>query len=190
MPESLAEVSRRALASWAWLDALPAGEARAALLRCCGSARWVDGMLARRPFGSDAGLAVAARDVWALLGREDWLEAFSHHPAIGGDLAALQARFAPTRAWSSAEQAGVASADQATLVALAAGNRSYRERFGYTFIICASGKSASEMLLALEERLEHNADTELRVAAAEHEQITGLRLQKLGLETGTTSNQP
>jgi len=111
--------------------------------------------------------------------KADMLEAFSHHPEIGSDLAALRQRFASTAAWSSAEQAGVAGADDATLEALRDGNVRYRERFGYVFLVCATGKSAAEMLALLQARLPHDADTELRVAAGEQAKITRLRLEKL-----------
>src|SRR5258708_3665141 len=169
----------RPVPAYAWLDSQPTDAARDALARCCGARRWVAGMLDRRPFGSAAALVAAARAAWSPLGREDYLEAFSHHPPIGGDLAALRARFAATLAWSSDEQSGVARADERTLLDLQAANRTYRKRFGYTFIVCASGKSAREMLEALEARLAHDPDVELSVAAAEQAKITELRLEKL-----------
>src|SRR5690606_31798410 len=102
-----------------------------------------------------------------------------HHPQIGEDVSALRARLVAAAAWSEGEQAGVASADAATLEALAAGNRAYRERFGYIFIVCATGKSASEMLAMLRTRMANDADTELRVSAAEQAKITRMRLDKL-----------
>jgi 2-oxo-4-hydroxy-4-carboxy-5-ureidoimidazoline decarboxylase len=157
-------------------------EARKALFRCCGSRRWVEGMLERRPFGSEVALAHAAELVWEALDAADYLEAFAEHPPIGGDLAALEAKFVATAAWSSAEQAGVARADRQTLVALAAGNREYRERFGFTFIVCASGRSAEEMLGGLQRRLGNERAPEILVAAREQAKITWLRLQKLGQE--------
>jgi 2-oxo-4-hydroxy-4-carboxy-5-ureidoimidazoline decarboxylase len=166
--------------AFAWLDAQPAAEARAALRRCCGSGRWVERMLARRPFGSAAAMRRAARDAWAGLDRADTLEAFAHHPAIGDDLAALRAKFAETAAWSNDEQAGVALADERTLVELQAANREYRERFGYVFLVCATGKTAAEMLAALRARLPNDPDDELAIAAAELAKITELRLEKLG----------
>jgi 2-oxo-4-hydroxy-4-carboxy-5-ureidoimidazoline decarboxylase len=168
------------LEAHALLDVASEAEARALLLRCCGSQRWADGMLGRRPFRSASALVSAAGEVFGMLGRADYLEAFAGHPAIGENVAALSARFAATATWSGAEQAGVAAADPATLQALAAGNRSYRERFGYTFIVCATGKSAREMLELLSARLENDADTELLAAAKEQEKITLLRLGKLG----------
>jgi 2-oxo-4-hydroxy-4-carboxy-5-ureidoimidazoline decarboxylase len=163
-----------------WLDALPTDAAREALSRCCGARRWVAGMLERRPFGSSIALRASAREVWSRLERRDYLEAFSHHPPIGGDLAGLRARFASTRAWSAEEQSGVAHADDGTLRDLEEANRAYSARFGYIFIVCASGQSARAMLDALRARLPNDPDTELQIAAGEQAKITELRLDRLG----------
>lgn len=156
----------------AWLNALPAEEARRALARCCGARRWVDGMLATRPFASPAALHQAADAVWAALGPADFLEAFAHHPAIG-------ARADAIGAWSSEEQARAAEGAAAVAAELQALNEAYAARFGYTFIICATGKSAPEVLAHLRARLGNDADAELRTAAAEQASITHLRLEKL-----------
>jgi 2-oxo-4-hydroxy-4-carboxy-5-ureidoimidazoline decarboxylase len=169
-----------AVPAYAWLDAQTPEAARDVLARCCGSRRWVDGMLERRPFGSGQAMHAAARAVWARLGPADHLEAFACHPVIGADLADLRARFRTTHAWSSEEQSGVADADEATLRDLQRANQAYRERFGYIFIVCASGKSAREMLDALRVRLANDPATETVVAAAEQANITALRLEKLG----------
>jgi 2-oxo-4-hydroxy-4-carboxy-5-ureidoimidazoline decarboxylase len=159
------------------LNALPADEARAALLRCCGSRRWADALTARRPFASAEELFAAAEEVWNGLGRDDWLEAFAAHPRIG-DVETLRKKFATTAAWCAGEQAGVAGAAEETLQALAEGNRRYEDRFGHIFIVCATGKSAAEMLALLRERLGNDPAEELRVAAAEQAKITRLRLEK------------
>ena len=148
-------------------------------MRCCGSELWVLRMLGRRPFVSLSELMEAADEAWARLRREDYLEAFSHHPEIGADLAALRERFQQTRAWSSDEQAGVAGASEQTLVALRDNNQRYRERFGYIFIVCASGLRAEELLQALSARLNNDPAVELQIAAAEQSKITKLRLAKL-----------
>jgi 2-oxo-4-hydroxy-4-carboxy-5-ureidoimidazoline decarboxylase len=122
------------------LNALDAEAARAALMRCCGSTRWADSMLKAMPF-SDAGHLFDAADLaWWALGGDDWKEAFSHHPKIGSNMEALRAKFPATSDWSAGEQAGVAGASEATLQALAKGNRDYDERFGHVFLICATGK--------------------------------------------------
>jgi 2-oxo-4-hydroxy-4-carboxy-5-ureidoimidazoline decarboxylase len=161
------------------LNSLPAAEAEQALHRCCGSKRWVSEMLRERPFGSRAALQAAADSIWARLDRADYLEAFAQHPAIGADLDELRKRFAATSSWSAEEQAGAAVADEATLAALRAGNLAYAARFGYIFIVCATGKSAAEILALLESRLQNSPAVELGIAAAEQAKITRLRLDKL-----------
>jgi OHCU decarboxylase len=149
--------------------------ARGMLFRACGSTRWVDRMVARRPFGSEAALKRAARDEWFALGEQDWLEAFSHHPGIG-DRASLEARFPATHDLSRQEQAGVAAAGEEVLDALARENAIYVDRFGFIFIVCAVGKSAEELLQLLRDRLSNDRATELRIAAEEQAKITALRL--------------
>ena len=132
-----------------------------------------------RPFASVEEIAAAADTAWWALGRPDWLEAFAAHPQIGGS--------APASAWSAAEQAGVAGAAERTRHRLAEANREYQARFGYIFIVCATGKSADEMLDLLEGRLRNDPDHELRVAAEEQRKITQLRLTKL---LGTQTDHP
>lgn len=163
----------------AHLDGLPEAEAEAALTRCCGASRWVAGMLARRPFGDGPRLLDAAEQAWAGLERADILEAFDHHPRIGANLDALRDKFSATANWSASEQSTVAAADEATLVRLRDGNLAYEARFGYIFIVCATGKSAAQMLALLEQRLTHDPAQELAIAAAEQAKITRLRLEKL-----------
>lgn len=136
-------------------------------------------MLAQRPFVSTAALHAAADAAMAQLGREDHLEAFAQHPAIGEGAAELARRFAHTASWSAAEQAGTQGADAATLTALHDANLAYAKRFGFTFIVCASGKSAGELLQALQARLSNPPELELTIAAAQQLQITHLRLEKL-----------
>ncbi len=153
-------------------------DARAALLRCCGSRRWADAMLTRRPFASSADLFAAADDIWASLAPTDWLEAFAAHPRIG-DLDSLKKKFAATANRSAHEQAGVAGAADDVLRELAEGNRRYEERFGHIFIVCATGKTAAEMLHLLRQRLSNAPADELKIAAAEQAKITRLRLEKL-----------
>ena len=161
------------------LDALDDAQARAALTRCCGASRWVEAMLARRPFGADERLFAAAEDCWATMARGDVLEAFDHHPRIGADLDALREKFAATASLSASEQAGALGASEAELTRLRDGNVAYEARFGHIFIVCASGKTAAQMLALLEARLDNDPDTELRVARAEQAKITRLRLQGL-----------
>jgi 2-oxo-4-hydroxy-4-carboxy-5-ureidoimidazoline decarboxylase len=162
------------------LDAMSASEARAALARCCGARRWVDGMVALRPFRSDAGLFATAEAVWSEMGRDDILDAFSHHPRIGADVEKLREKFASTASWSEGEQSGVSGASDETLLALRDANVRYEEKFGFLFIVCATGKSAEEMLAILRGRLANDdPERELRVAAAEQAKITRIRLEKL-----------
>ncbi len=164
------------------LNALDERGAAAALRRCCGAERWVQALLAARPYASTAQLLALAEQSWQGLGAQDYLEAFRHHPQIGEDLAALRQRFARTQALSEREQAGVLGADEATLRELRDGNRAYRERFGHIFIVCASGKSAAEMLSLLRERLHNPPEQELLLAAAEQAKITRLRLTRLPVD--------
>lgn len=154
-------------------------DARRMLGRCCGATRWVEGMVTHRPFSSTEALLSIADEVWAAMSEADVLEAFEHHPQIGEDLEALREKFSGTLSLSSSEQSGVAAASQATLEALRDGNRAYREHFGFIFIVCASGKSADEMLGLLQTRLANDRATELSIAAGEQAKITRLRLHAL-----------
>jgi 2-oxo-4-hydroxy-4-carboxy-5-ureidoimidazoline decarboxylase len=160
---------------WRRIDAAPPEEARALLRICCGARAWVERMMARRPFGDRDTVTAAARDEWFALTPDDWREAFTHHPRIG-DRDGLRAKFASTRSLSEREQAGVSGAGEDVLTALVAANRAYEARFGFIFIVCASGKSAEEMLGILRERLTNDAGTEIRIAAGEHAKICELRL--------------
>ncbi len=122
---------------------------------------------------------LAASDAaWAATGEAEWLEAFAHHPRIGGK-DALRAKFAATQSWAQGEQAGAAAAGEAVLDALAAGNAAYEAKFGHIFIVCATGKSAAEMLDLLKSRLPNDAPAEKRLAAVEQHKITKIRLEKL-----------
>jgi len=152
-----------------WLDAAPENAAQA-LAFCCGAARWVEQMLAHRPFGSFGALAAAADRIWNALDRDDQLEAFAAHPRIGD-------RSGPEH--TRREQAGTAAADPATLEALVEGNRAYEQRFGHVFLINASDRSAEEMLAALRQRMANDPSTELEAAAEQQRQITRRRLDIL-----------
>jgi 2-oxo-4-hydroxy-4-carboxy-5-ureidoimidazoline decarboxylase len=158
----------------AWTEA----QAREAFSRCCGSIRWSGRMTEARPFASEAALLTTAERIWWNLAETDWLEAFAAHPRIG-DLESLRAKFATTAAWASHEQSGTQGASGEVLENLAIGNRHYEERFGFIFIVCATGKSAAEMLALLEERLPNDRPAELRIAAGEQMLITQLRLQRI-----------
>ncbi len=160
------------------LNALSAEEAAAELLKCCGSTNWALRMAVQRPFRGLADLLDTADRIWRELSRDDWLEAFSRHPKIG-EKAAAQAGAGQPRRWSEEEQAGTRAAPQDVREALAEANREYQARFGYIFIVCATGKSSEEMLALLRNRLQNDPGAELRIAAEEQRRITRLRLEKL-----------
>jgi OHCU decarboxylase len=160
------------------LNSLPPNAAEAELLKCCGSKQWAERMVAARPFGSLPQLIEQSDRIWWSLTPVDWLEAFHSHPKIGEKKAAA-AIAREAQEWSEAEQAGVCEATAETTAALAELNETYEKKFGYIFIVCAMGKSSEEMLAILRERLPHNQDEELRIAAAEQAKITDLRLRKL-----------
>lgn len=172
------ESDERAAAGIVRLNALTNEDAETELLKCCGSTRWAQRMAEQRPFESLDELAETADRLWWNLDRQDWLEAFRSHPKIGERKAAKTVNEAAQR-WSEEEQSGTRDAAHATLDALAAANRAYEEKFGHIFIVCATGKSTEQMLALLEERLQHDSDTELRVAVEEQRRITHLRLRKL-----------
>ena len=172
------------------LNSLTDEEATAELLKCCGSARWARKVAARRPFNGERDLFEAAERAWWALREEDWLEAFSAHPKIG-ERRAERETGEEARRWSAEEQSGAGSAATDVLDALREGNREYEEKFGHIFIICATDRSAEEMLAHLRRRLSNDDATELCVAAEEQRRITALRLRKLlnerrdeGLEAG------
>jgi OHCU decarboxylase len=160
------------------LNELSADDAETEFLKCCGSKRWAQSMTSVRPFDGVDDLLAKADNLWWSLNAEDWLEAFRAHPKIGEKKAAAS-QSEQARNWSAQEQSGVADAAAETRAELAARNREYEERFGFIYIICATGKSSEEMLMTLNERLQHDAETELRIAAEEQSKITRLRLEKL-----------
>ncbi len=160
------------------LNAQPIDDAAAVLLGCCGSSRWARRLAELRVFEDTASLRRQADRVWWMLGEADWLEAFAAHPKIGARKAAVDTG-TQAASWSAEEQAGVANVDAVVLERLAAANLAYAERFGFTFIVCATGKPADEMLALCERRLVRSREAELRTAAEEQAAITRLRLTKL-----------
>jgi OHCU decarboxylase len=164
--------------SVAELDAMSEPQARKLLAACCGASRWVSGMLVRRPFGSRARVLSTADEIWRSLDAGDWREAFSHHPRIGERKSAMP-QSERGSAWATREQSGIERAHDDVRAQVAAANREYEERFGYIYIVFATGKSAEEMLALARERLQNDADVELRVAAEEQRKITRVRLEKL-----------
>jgi OHCU decarboxylase len=166
----------------ALLNALDNDAARAALTNCCASRAWVESMMRRRPFGDDAVVRTAAADAASEMSEADWLEAFAAHPMIG-DVESLRIKYAATKAIAAGEQAGAAGASETTLNELARLNREYFDKFGFIFIVFATGKSAEEMLAILKGRIGNSRDGELCNAAGEQMKITNLRLEKLALTT-------
>jgi 2-oxo-4-hydroxy-4-carboxy-5-ureidoimidazoline decarboxylase len=156
---------------------LPQEEAAREILACCGSETWAARMASKRPLRDQASLLEVSDEIWRSLREEDWLEAFRSHPRIGETRAEkpIDAQFA---AWSSQEQQKAAVADEAVKTALKWGNREYEQKFGRIFIVCATGKSASEILEILRRRLHNDEATELQQAAEEQRQIMQIRLKK------------
>ena len=150
--------------------------------RCCGSIRWAQGMSDRRPFHSAGQLYEVAGEVWNSLTPEDWKEAFAQHPRIG-DIKSLRKKYQNAAETASREQSGVRGAPEKTLKALAEGNNLYEAKFGYIFIVCATGKSADEMLAILNKRLGNIPSEEIRIAGEEQAKITRLRLEQLLLHS-------
>ncbi len=145
---------------------------------CCGSTAWVREMMKHVPFKSKEELFNYSDIIWMSTGENDWREAFQHHPKIG-DIDSLRKKFASTAKWAEGEQGAVKNASHAIIEALAEGNQLYEQKFGFIFIVCATGKSAEEMLALLQARLPNPIDTELKNAMLEQQKITHLRLNKL-----------
>ncbi|REL36198.1 2-oxo-4-hydroxy-4-carboxy-5-ureidoimidazoline decarboxylase [Thalassotalea euphylliae] len=153
-------------------------QAHAALQSCCVAPRWIDQMLLARPFVSREQLLFQAQQTWQLLGESDYLAAFEGHPQIG-DVSTLSKKFANTAKLAGHEQSGMSQADEQVLEEMLALNQAYLAKFGFIFIVCATGKSALEMLELIRERINNEPATELAIAAAEQAKITKIRLEKL-----------
>ena len=165
------------------LDAMDRDRLAEHLRACCGSTHWTDAMIARRPFASPAAVLTASDEVCKTLNREDWLEAFSHHPRLGESRAAVE-QGERAKGWSAGEQAGLMTAGTDVRTALAAANVAYEARFGFICIICAAGKDPEELLAVTRARLGNSPKIELRIAAEEQRKITRLRLEKLMRDLG------
>ncbi|GHE82908.1 2-oxo-4-hydroxy-4-carboxy-5-ureidoimidazoline decarboxylase [Thalassotalea profundi] len=153
-------------------------QAKHSFMQCCTSSQWVNAMAIARPFSSIESMLKHADAVWDKLNESDYLEAFEGHPQIG-NVNTLRAKYANTKALASGEQSAVQEASDQVLHALAKGNTDYLNKFGFIFIVCATGKTASQMLALLEARLPNNRATELANAAEEQRKIFQLRLEKL-----------
>jgi allantoicase len=160
------------------LNAMDEPDLRASLANYLGAPAWIDRMVASRPFARPGDLLAASDAAMEALGDEDWLESFRHHPRIG-ERKAERAQSEVASGWSAREQSGVDTTEEADRIALAEGNREYERRFGHVFIVCASGRSARDMLTDLDARLKNDPPTELKAAADEQRKITRLRLEKV-----------
>jgi OHCU decarboxylase len=163
----------------AWNRADPAA-ALDAMIACCAARRWAAGMVALRPIAGVLELSEAADHIWSTMEEADWMEAFAAHPRIGDRKPAHAT--AKSAAWSTQEQSSTNSAVEKVLADLAQGNALYEQRFGFTYIVCATGKSADEMLAILNRRLSSDREAELREAAEQQRQITQIRLGKWLIE--------
>lgn len=160
------------------LNQLSFDQLKTELHKCCGSSRWTERMAAIFPVPDTETLLSQAEKIWYSCSESDWREAFSHHPRIG-DVQALKEKFAATAQWAGEEQSAVKQSPDAVLQALKKENDAYEARFGYIFIVCATGKTAEEMLRLLQNRLNNSAAAELHIAVQEQNKITLIRLQKL-----------
>ena len=160
------------------LNTLTPSEANKQFELCCGASNWVEKMNQNRPFHDKNEVYQQAESIWFSLSSEDWLEAFTHHPKIG-DIDSLRKKFHNTKSISKNEQSGVNDVEKSTLNDLAKSNQLYEDKFGFIFIVCATGKSADQMLALIKMRLNKNAETEMQNAAKEQNKITQLRLEKL-----------
>ena len=157
-------------------NTLDINSAVAALLNCCAAHRWARGVAAQRPYLNEDQLFRTADSVWATTDELDWTQAFKAHPRIGERNAAYAS--AQSSAWSQQEQSAADTAEANILAELASANALYEEKFGFTYIVCATGKSAEEMLAILQRRLANKRPFELREAAEQQRQITQIRLRK------------
>ena len=149
-----------------------------AITKCCGAKAWVEKMINIFPVYNQQTLFNKARKIWFQCNEDDWRDAFTHHPKIG-DLNSLKEKFASTSTWAEGEQASVKQTSTKVLEALAEGNTLYEKKFDFIFIVCATGKSAAEMLALLQARLPNKPQDEILIAMEEQHKITELRLQKL-----------
>jgi 2-oxo-4-hydroxy-4-carboxy-5-ureidoimidazoline decarboxylase len=152
-------------------------EAKKELLKCCGSSKWVNELIKSFPFKNSEELINNSDDSWKKCSKEDWLEAFSHHPKIGERVE--HKKFESTKMWAEHEQSGTRNAEERVLDDLLLSNIDYEKKYGHIFIVCATGKSASEMLSILKHRMKNEPGKEIQIAAEEQNKITHLRLEKL-----------
>ena len=160
------------------INELTEEEASELFSKCCGAKKWISGMTDARPFNTVQNIFESARKIWSALDETDWLEAFKHHPKIG-DINSLREKYSSTKQLAENEQSGVNQASNEVLEELSRLNDEYEKRFGYIFIVCATGKSADEMLSIIKSRINNDPQTEIKFAMEEQNKITKLRLEKL-----------
>jgi 2-oxo-4-hydroxy-4-carboxy-5-ureidoimidazoline decarboxylase len=160
------------------LNSLDKLQLKEALTQCCGAKSWVEKMTEIFPVNDLQTLLNEAEKNWYQCNENDWKEAFTHHPKIG-DINSLKEKFASTSKWAEGEQSAVKQTSTEILQALAEGNKLYEEKFGYIFIVYATGKSAEEMLALLQARLPNKPEEEIMIAMEEQNKIAKLRLQKI-----------
>ena len=160
------------------LNVLPRYRAEDELLKCCSSTAWAQWMARRRPFANPDRLLDAAGEIWWRLDPEDWMQAFRAHPQIGQRQSTAH-KSTQAQAWSAQEQSGMSRAGVGVTMNLEEANREYLGKFGYIFIVCATGKTADEMLAILRSRLPNTPEQEIRAAAEEQNKIMRLRLERL-----------
>jgi 2-oxo-4-hydroxy-4-carboxy-5-ureidoimidazoline decarboxylase len=160
------------------LNTLPIDQANHLFLQCCTSEKWIEKMVASRPFTDSNSLRDTADNIWKHLSEKDYLQAFEGHPKIG-DVGSLKAKYANSKELASGEQSGASSATDEIIAELANSNSAYEEKYGFIFIVCATGKSAREMLALLQGRLNNDRQKELKIASEEQRKIFHLRLEKL-----------
>ncbi len=160
------------------LNELTDKEAAELLSKCCGAKKWIDGMTDARPFKNESDIIENAEKIWTALDKSDWLEAFKHHPKIG-DINSLRKKYSSTKQLAENEQSGVNDASMEVLEDLSRLNDEYEKKFGYIFIVCATGKTADEMLSIIKSRINNDQQTEIKLAMEEQNKITKLRLEKL-----------
>ncbi len=159
-------------------DHLPEEKKKELLTQCCGSSAWVDKMLTMFPVEDLVELLEAAEEKWNECSEKEQMIAFKHHPKIG-DINSLKEKFADTAGWTEVEQSGVIGSNEKTLHQLAKANEEYENKFGFIFIVCATGRSVEEMLTDLHSRTNNSKEEEIKIASAEQLKITKLRLEKL-----------
>jgi 2-oxo-4-hydroxy-4-carboxy-5-ureidoimidazoline decarboxylase len=153
-------------------------DAKHAFMQCCVSERWVERMVESRPFADVEALYSAADSNWQNLDDADYLQAFEGHPMIG-DVSTLRAKYANTKELASGEQSSVNQATEEVIQALSRDNKAYFDKNGFIFIVCATGKSAAQMLALLQARLPNDSATEIVNAAEEQRKITRIRIEKM-----------